>query len=94
MDAIDNEGNRLIWLGDLAGQAAGGKAQGLKQLMDWQLPCPNGFVILDANKPIPEAELADFYRQLGQSKVAVQYLILTLFYCFQFIAGYCSVIRG
>ncbi|AQA18316.1 hypothetical protein BST95_08815 [Halioglobus japonicus] len=46
---------QLLWLGELAHQAAGGKAHGLKQLMDWQLPCPNGFVILDATRPAPRS---------------------------------------
>ena len=72
MDAGCNHSDRLIWLRDLTDQAAGGKAHGLKQLMDWQLPCPDGFVILDANRSVPEAELAAFYRQLGEGKVAVR----------------------
>ena len=72
MDASHLHSERLIWLRDLTDQAAGGKAHGLKQLMDWQLPCPNGFVILNASKPVPEAELANFYRQLGEGKVAVR----------------------
>lgn len=72
MDARCSQSGQLIWLRELAGQAAGGKAQGLKQLMDWQLPCPDGFVILDAGKAVPEAELAEFYRQLGEGKVAVR----------------------
>ena len=72
MDARCTQSDRLIWLRDLAGQAAGGKAHGLKQLMDWQLPCPDGFVILDAAQPLPEQELEAFYRQLGAGKVAVR----------------------
>ncbi|GHD13404.1 hypothetical protein GCM10007052_15560 [Halioglobus japonicus] len=63
---------QLLWLGELAHQAAGGKAHGLKQLMDWQLPCPNGFVILDATRPAPAQLLAQFYRELGECKVAVR----------------------
>lgn len=72
MDASRSQSDRLIWLSDLAGQAAGGKAHGLKRLMDWQLPCPGGFVILDADKPLPEQALAEFYHQLGAGKVAVR----------------------
>jgi phosphohistidine swiveling domain-containing protein len=64
--------DQLIWLRDLTNQAAGGKAHGLKLLMDWQLPCPDGFVILDASKPVPEQDLAAFYHQLGEGKVAVR----------------------
>ena len=63
---------QLLWLGELAHQAAGGKAHGLKQLMDWQLPCPSGFVILDATRPAPAQLLAQFYRELGECKVAVR----------------------
>ena len=72
MGARSSHSDRIIWLGDLAGQAAGGKARGLKQLMDWQLPCPDGFVILDANTTVPEQPLEEFYRQLGEGKVAVR----------------------
>src|SRR5690606_37606453 len=73
--AMNTEGSaseQLIWLSELTNQAAGGKAHGLKQLMDWQLPCPNGFVILDASKPVPVQDLAAFYHQLGAGKVAVR----------------------
>lgn len=72
MDASRRQSDRLIRLSALAGQAAGGKAHGLKQLIDWQLPCPDGFVILDADQPVPEQVLAAFYRQLGGGKVAVR----------------------
>ena len=72
MDARCSQSDQLIWLRDLEDQAAGGKAQGLKQLMDWQLPCPDGFVILDANKSVPQQALVQFYQQLGQGKVAVR----------------------
>jgi pyruvate,water dikinase len=69
---FNRQSDRLIWLRDLSCQAAGGKAHGLKQLMDWRLPCPDGFVILDAGRPVPEQELAEFYRQIGEGKVAVR----------------------
>ncbi|MCB1706760.1 MAG: hypothetical protein KDI17_17985 [Halioglobus sp.] len=72
MNTGDSAGEQLIWLKDLTNQAAGGKAHGLKQLMDWQLPCPDGFVILDAGKPVSGDDLAAFYRQLGEGKVAVR----------------------
>ena len=72
MGARSSHSDRIIWLGDLAGQAAGGKARGLKQLMDWQLPCPDGFVILDANTSVPEQPLEECYRQLGEGRVAVR----------------------
>ena len=48
-DASCSQEEQIVWLRDLAGHNAGGKAHGLKQLMDWQLPCPDGFVVLDAN---------------------------------------------
>lgn len=71
-DARRGLNEQLVWLRDLTDQAAGGKAQGLKQLIDWELPCPDGFVVLDAGKTIPEQKLAQFYRQLGEGKVAVR----------------------
>ena len=73
--AADTQGDaeaQLLWLRDLTNQPAGGKAHGLKQLMDWQLPCPNGFVILNAGQSIPMPTLADFYRELGDCEVAVR----------------------
>ncbi|CAA0095991.1 Prodigiosin synthesizing transferase PigC [Halioglobus japonicus] len=72
MDTRHSAGEQLIWLKDLKDQAAGGKAHGLKQLMDWQLPCPDGFVILAADTAFPDTELAAFYRELGEGKVAVR----------------------
>jgi phosphohistidine swiveling domain-containing protein len=72
MDPRCSQEEQIVWLRDLAGHKAGGKAQGLKQLMDWQLPCPDGFVVLNANRAIPQDTLAAFYRQLGEGKVAVR----------------------
>jgi len=72
MAAGRRQGDRLIWLRDLTDQAAGGKAHGLKQLMDWQLPCPDGFVILETSEPVPLAGLEAFYERLGGGKVAVR----------------------
>lgn len=72
MDTRHSAGEQLIWLKDLQDQAAGGKAHGLKQLMDWQLPCPDGFVILAADTAYSDADLVAFYRQLGECKVAVR----------------------
>ncbi|QFU76095.1 pyruvate, water dikinase [Halioglobus maricola] len=72
MDAARSQSDQFIWLSDLRNQAAGGKAHGLKQLMDWQLPCPDGFVILAVNESVPRETLLQFYEQLGAGKVAVR----------------------
>jgi pyruvate,water dikinase len=57
---------------NLQSDAAGGKALGLKRLIDWNLAVPRGFVILNAQSDICEKTLADFYQTLGQTKVAVR----------------------
>lgn len=63
---------QLLWVQDIENQAVGGKALGLHKLMQWGLNVPPAFVVINAKVGKTPAELADFYRLMGEGKVAVR----------------------
>ncbi|NRA41599.1 MAG: pyruvate, water dikinase [Pseudomonadales bacterium] len=63
---------QLLRLDAIQDQAVGGKAKGLKRLIEWGLKVPDGFVIVDAAVGRYPEQLAEYYQAIGAGKVAVR----------------------
>jgi phosphohistidine swiveling domain-containing protein len=63
---------RCVPLARLDGEAAGGKAEGLRALARAGLPVPDAFVVLDAAPGALPPDLGAAYRRLGGGPVAVR----------------------
>ncbi len=59
-------------IADIAGEPAGGKAQGLAELLELGLAVPPAFVVLDARADAMPPDLAAHYQALGGGPVAVR----------------------
>ena len=64
--------SEIIGFNDISTQAVGGKALGLKKLIDCALPCPDGFVITDVDPENLPSTLETFYHELRAEAVAVR----------------------
>jgi len=65
-------GPRILDLGEVRGEAAGGKAAGLARLIATGLRVPPGFAIVDATPDSLPADLDARYAALGEGPVAVR----------------------
>ncbi|NRB38637.1 MAG: pyruvate, water dikinase [Pseudomonadales bacterium] len=65
-------GQTILWVQDIKEQAVGGKALGLRKLMQWGLNVPPAFVLVNAEVGNHPDDLAAFYQQMGEGKVAVR----------------------
>jgi pyruvate,water dikinase len=67
-------GMRVQWVKDidLSVDEVGGKAAGLRKLIEWGLAIPAGFVIVDAQKDVDVDALTEYYQSMGGGKVAVR----------------------
>ena len=61
-----------IPLGTIAGQAVGGKAEGLARLLRYGFDVPEGFVIVGASSESLPEDLDAHYERIGAGKVAVR----------------------
>lgn len=67
-------GMRVQWVKDidLSVDEVGGKAAGLRKLIEWGLAIPAGFVIVDAQKDVDVDALTEYYQSMGGGKAAVR----------------------
>ncbi len=70
--SVSSNSSRILDLDEIAGEAVGGKAEGLSQLRAMGLRVPAGFVILGATPESLPADLDDRYRALGAGPVAIR----------------------
>jgi phosphohistidine swiveling domain-containing protein len=69
---VNAAAQEILWVKDISEQAVGGKALGLRNLMQWGLKVPPAFVLINAQVGNHPAELASFYRDMGEGNVAVR----------------------
>lgn len=63
---------KCIPLEAVAGEAVGGKAEGLVRLLNYGFSVPSGFVVINATPEHLPGDLDEHYRRIGAGKVAVR----------------------